>query len=114
MFNFARKGIIMATIQINNPVSPLDALWAHFLSLPESVQQAFVKRLKKSEETFAYGDSSATRKARVLHRNYRYNDAELEKLLEKNPELPYEPAADVHNIVSGSKGKALDNFKHWM
>lgn len=64
---------------------------------------------------FAYGDSSATsRKARVLHRNYRYNDAELEKLLEQNPELPYEPAADVHNIVSGSKGKALDNFKHWM
>ena len=104
----------MATIQINNPVSPLDALWAHFLSLPKSVQQAFVNRLKKLNGDVDYKDSSMTRYAKVTQRNYQYSDAELEKLLEQNMDLTSEPKADINNIISGGKGKALDNFKHWM
>lgn len=105
----------MATYQVpNTNISLLDALWTLFKSQPKAVRNAFVHRLHEEEKSSTNESQTNVRKARVVHKPYKYTDQELEKLLKSNPDIPDIPEADVKSIITGNSGKALNNFKHWM
>lgn len=105
----------MGTYQLpTSNISPLDALWAHFVSLPKTVQLAFIGRLKELNQSSSNEKVSNKRKAKVVKPSYGLSDRDLENLFEDNGSSVNVSEPDIPSLIQGQKGKTLDNLKKWM